>query len=257
MAAVTLSDKAPIFISKWPMTIFGSPKYKCKVAAGAKCRGYFDTKNSHIREHKSKLWNWQRPFFRCSCYYKPSCLGQLVWLDHAVWYMLNHLDTFFTASSIQGHLVMLIKFLSGDARRMVLDHIAFLYLREFTIEAAHELMDHPDDHFLTQYGSAKGTRMVEALVKPGMFSENSDLFKEDNSKRKWNLNVAPAAPPRRKGMYANQTVTIGLGRGGPSSSNPVPMARDRATDGSSRNRLGHGKTMPGHISPIQKRNFNF
>ncbi|CAM6124014.1 unnamed protein product [Calypogeia fissa] len=125
---ISLCDKAPVFINEWPMMVFGTPKYKCQVAVGAKIKGKLDCKNSRIKEHKSKPWNYHRPFFRCSCHYnaKTGCNGQIVWLDHAVWYMLNHLEDFLSANSIQGRLVMLIKFLSGDARKMVLDQCSEL-----------------------------------------------------------------------------------------------------------------------------------
>ncbi|CAM6082420.1 unnamed protein product [Calypogeia fissa] len=257
LKAITLSDKAPVFVSKWPMTVFGAPKYKCKGAAGAKVRGKFDTKNSRLTEHKTKLWNWMRPFFCCSCYYKTSCFGQLVWLDHAVWYMLNHLDDFFTASSHQGRLVMLIKFLSGDARKMVLDHIAFLYIREFMIEAARELVEHPEERFLTQYAAALGIRTIEALMKPGVFSEKRAVDDSADKQKRVNLNNQSGVTPKWKSMYANHTPVPGIGRGRAGRTTyttPVNGSRD---GGGARNRLGHGKALPGAISPIQKRNFNF
>ncbi|CAM6102377.1 unnamed protein product [Calypogeia fissa] len=78
---VTKSDKAPIFISSWPMWIFGYPKYHCRVAAGAKIIGQFVTSNIRLDDHKSKLWNWLRPFLRCSCYNgssKSGCALELV-----------------------------------------------------------------------------------------------------------------------------------------------------------------------------------
>ncbi|CAM6082055.1 unnamed protein product [Calypogeia fissa] len=251
--AVTLCDKSPVFISKWPMTIFGPPKYKCKVAAGAKVRGPLDTKNPRIKEHKSKLWNWMRPYFRCSCYYKAACNGQLIWLDHAVWYMLNPLEDFFTASTIQGRLVMLIKFLSGDARRMVLDHITFLYIRDFTIEATQELIDHQHSRFLTHYGTSCGIRMIEALVKPGMFSNDLGDILGGSGKKCWNLNDRPQAPPKRRGMYANHTTVPGIGCG----TSSAPLIRSRPVGAGSRLRPGIGRTLPGNESPLQRCNLQF
>ncbi|CAM6082137.1 unnamed protein product [Calypogeia fissa] len=250
---VTLCDKSPVFISKWPMTIFGPPKYKCKIAAGAKIRGPLDTKNSRIKEHKSKMWNWMRPYFLCSCYYKAACNGQLIWLDHAVWYMLNHLEDFFTASSVQGRLVMLIKFLSGDARRMVLDHITFLYIRDFTIEATQELIAHPHARLLTRYGPSRGIRMVEALVKPGTFSDDLCDILGGSSKKRWNLNDRPLAPPKQRGMYAKHTLVPGVGRG----TTPAPLLRSRPEGVTSRLRPGGGRTLPGNESPLQRRNLQF
>ncbi|CAM6086915.1 unnamed protein product [Calypogeia fissa] len=255
--AMTLCDKAPIFVSHWPMTVFGSPKYKCPLAAGAKIKGKLDNTINRIKDHRSKMWNWHHPFFRCSCYFKPSCKGQLVWLDHAVWFMLHHLDAFFNASSIQGRLVMLIKFLSGDARRMVLDHIAFLYVREFIIEATQELIDHPEERFLTQYASTSGIRMVEAMAKPGMFSKKPDNQKTGNNKKRLNLNNQPSAASKHRGIYANPTVAPGVGRGGSSRAPPVPLWRNPNGPGNGSNRLGHGKALRGHVSPLQRRNIPF
>ncbi|CAM6082443.1 unnamed protein product [Calypogeia fissa] len=251
--AVTLCDKAPVFISKWPMTIFGAPKYKCKIAAGAKIRGPLDTKTTRLTEHKSKLWNWMRPYFRCSCYYKAACNGQLIWLDHAVWYMLNHLEEFFTASTIQGRLVMLIKFLSGDARCMVLDHITFLYIRDFTIEATQELIDHPQTRFLTRYGVSRGVRMVEALVKLGLFFEELGDILGGGNKKCWNLNDRPQVPPKRRGMYANHTPVPGVGCG----TAPASLIRSRPVGPGSRLRPGIGRTLPGNESPLQHCNILF
>ncbi|CAM6082364.1 unnamed protein product [Calypogeia fissa] len=214
--AITISDKPPMFVSHWPMTVFGPPKYKCLVAA-----------------------------------------GQLIWLDHAVWYMLHHLEDFFNASSIQGRLVMLIKFLSGDARRMVLDHIAFLYVREFLVEATQELIDHPEERFFAQYESSCGLRMIEALVKPGMFSEKLDSQRTGTNKKRLNLNAQPAAAARRRGIYANPTVVPGLGRGGTSRAPSGLLPRLAPGNNAGRQRPSRGQTLPGLISPLQRRNITF
>ncbi|CAM6104285.1 unnamed protein product [Calypogeia fissa] len=253
LQAVTLSDKNPVYVTQWPMTVFGQPKYKCKLIAGAKVKGKLETNLYQIDDHKSKLWNWHRPYLRCPCHYKPACFGQLIWFDHTVWFILNHLEVFFTASSCQGRLVMLIKFLSGDARRLVLDHIAFLYIREFHIEGSQELCDHPDKRFFSQYDSTPGLRMVEALLKPGTFSANL----ESANKRRINLNTQPSAPNKWKGMYANPVASSGMGRGGSTNPSPTMLHGSRNIEGNARSRLGHGKALPGHISPLQRRNINF
>ncbi|CAM6101336.1 unnamed protein product [Calypogeia fissa] len=131
LKGVTLFETNPPYLTKWPIKIFGPPKYKCNYAAGAKVRGNLVTTCNQIEDHKGKLWGWHRPYFCCSCYngynngVQTGCYGQLIWLDHAVWYMLNHLDVFFSASAIQGRFVMLMGFLSGEARKMVLDHLRF------------------------------------------------------------------------------------------------------------------------------------
>ncbi|CAM6093931.1 unnamed protein product [Calypogeia fissa] len=152
-----------------------------------------------------------------------------------------------------GRLVMLIKFLSGDARRMVLDHITFLYIRDFTIEATQELIDHPHSHFLTRYGASRGIRMVEALVKPGMFSDDLSDILGGSNKKCWNLNDCPQAPPKRRGMYANHTPVPGVGRG----TTPAPLIRSPPEGMASCLRPGISRTLPGNESPLQCRNIRF
>lgn len=39
-------ETSPPFVTSWPMTVFGAPKYKCPIAAGAKIRGNFVTSSS-------------------------------------------------------------------------------------------------------------------------------------------------------------------------------------------------------------------
>ncbi|CAM6098861.1 unnamed protein product [Calypogeia fissa] len=249
--AVTKSDKAPVFISCWPMKVFGSPKYHCSVAAGAKIRGQFVTNSTRLDDHKSKLWNWLQPFFRCSCYKgsKSGCGGQLIWFDHAVWYILNHLDLFFQAALIQGRLVLLIKFLSGDARKMVLDQISFIYLRQFMTEAAMELVAHPEERFLTKYGDSKGIRTIEALFKPGSFSDKTEKLAPEITQT-INLNTTPKVAPRRKGLFANNTPCTGRGRG---FGRGVPVRRSFVRS------AGNGRplTTSAYCTPIGASNSHF
>ncbi|CAM6083455.1 unnamed protein product [Calypogeia fissa] len=148
---------------------------------------------------------------------------------------------------------MLIQFLSGDARKMVLDHITFLYIRDFTIEATQELIDHAQARFLTHYGPSRGIRMVEALVKPNTFLEDVGDILGGSSKKPWNLNDHPQAQPKRRGMYANHTFLPGVGRG----STTTPLIRSHPDGTNSRLRPGIGHTLPGNESPLHRRNLGF
>ncbi|CAM6127249.1 unnamed protein product [Calypogeia fissa] len=222
------------------------PKYKCPMAAGAKIRGNFDTTTGRFTEHKNKLWNWHRPFFRCACNNNDTkCGGQIVWFDYAVWYMLNHLDIFFSATSLQGRLIQLISFLSGDARRMVFDHIAFLHIHKLLVEAAMEQAKDPLARLLTSHGNERGIKTIEASIKPGSFSESAA------TKRKYNLNVVPTSEPyRKKGMFNNFTPARGRGRGYFDS--PASVPRPGGARGT-----GHGQAAQDFSSPLQRRNIPF
>ncbi|CAM6094476.1 unnamed protein product [Calypogeia fissa] len=176
---VTLCDKPPVFVSQWPMTVFGAPKYKCLIAAGAKIRGKLDSKNSRIKDHKSKIG--------------------------------------------------------------------------FLIEAANEFVANPEAKLLAQYGEAKGIRMIEALIKPGMFSE----AKAANAKKRFNLIPRPESLPKCKSMYANPAPAMGRGRGGLGGPAPGLIQGGNTGNSGARNRLGHGKALPGNVSPLLQRNIPF
>jgi hypothetical protein len=48
-------------------------------------------------KYSSALWNIQRPYLRCifSKDARTGCKGDIMWFDHAIWHMINHLDVFF------------------------------------------------------------------------------------------------------------------------------------------------------------------
>jgi hypothetical protein len=58
-----------------------------------------DLPTGHNRKdsHLSEMWNVQRPYMRCLCNPRATsgCKGSIIWFDHAIWTMINKLDTFF------------------------------------------------------------------------------------------------------------------------------------------------------------------
>ncbi|CAM6098860.1 unnamed protein product [Calypogeia fissa] len=152
-------------------------------------------------------------------------------------------------SLIQGRLVLLIKFLSGDARKMVLDQISFIYLRQFMTEAAMELVAHPEERFLTKYGDSKGIRTIEALFKPGSFSDKTEKLAPEITQT-INLNTTPKVAPRRKGLFANNTPCTGRGRG---FGRGVPVRRSFVRS------AGNGRplTTSAYCTPIGASNSHF
>lgn len=54
--------------------------------------------DKHRRDkHMQELWNGKRPYMKCGCVSNASisCAGSMIWWDHAIWSMANHLDHFF------------------------------------------------------------------------------------------------------------------------------------------------------------------
>ncbi|CAM6082092.1 unnamed protein product [Calypogeia fissa] len=79
-------------------------------------------------------------------------------------------------------------------------------------EAALELIAHPEEHFFTKHGDFNGLRTIEALFKPGSFSDKDEKL-NGTAKQTINLNTTPTAAPKRRGLYANNTPATGRGRG--------------------------------------------
>lgn len=172
--------------------------------------------------------------------------------------MANHLDLFFNASSIQGRLVLMISFLGGEARRIALDQVAFLFVRQFILKAANEQLSDPSAQLLKAYGEAKGAWIIEMLVKPGEFSKQAEA-----PKHRYNLNNTPAPKvTKRKGIYANQTPQRGRGRGNFSWRPSTPTTASTYHPGAS-GRFNK-QTPPAHTSstsigqsPLQRCNIQF
>ncbi|CAM6104303.1 unnamed protein product [Calypogeia fissa] len=155
----------------WPMNIFKSPKYKCVELALIKVRQDYVTDSTRPTNHKQNFWNWHRPYIRCQCSHKSGCKGELLWFDHGIWYILNHLGEFFSANTPQGKLVQFMAFLT-HIKGVVKDQITFMYLREFMRDACLELHNNPEIAvLLPQFGQAHGIRMIEKMVRPGTFSD--------------------------------------------------------------------------------------
>lgn len=152
----------------------------------------------------------------------------------------------------------MMSFLGGEARRIALDQVAFLFICQFILEAVHKQLSDPSAHLLSAYGDAKGARIIEMLVKPAEFSDQAET-----PKRRYNLNHTPAPEvTKRKGIYANQTPQRGRGRGSYSWRPSTPAATSTYNPSSIGRRTT--PTPPGNtlnssigLSPLQRRNIQF
>lgn len=165
----TVISKAHVMSIIWSMKAFATPglaKYKYMAPMEVRVKVQLQTDDNRLEMHRSGLFNWHRLYFRCLCMpsSKNGCKGEVLWFDHAVWYILNHLQRFFpNCDSIRSMFVEFPIFLStsSDAVR---DQITFMYTRELMIEAALEQHDKPQAKLLTSYGVTEGTLQIERLI---------------------------------------------------------------------------------------------
>ena len=87
------------FAHAFPISAFDYRKChvpQVKLHVKQPCPTGADRRQSHSKE----MWNIFRPYMQCTCSSLAvrACNGAMVWYDHAVWYVLNHLDKFFPHS---------------------------------------------------------------------------------------------------------------------------------------------------------------
>ena len=165
-----------------------------------------DRKYLHVKE----TWNCKRPFMRCKCNRDTTngCSGDILWWDHACWYMINHLERFFDDDNyptLNAKLAAFMVWMAKVGRQAIKSHIVFMYQRKWMIEAAVQFAAFRNAKLLDKYPDAVGFRKIERLLKPASFSiANPETPSQAPSKRQGlNLNTPPSnhQPSRHSGSY--------------------------------------------------------
>lgn len=161
----------------------------------------------------------------------------MLWFDHAVWYMVNHLDTFFDEAypNLAAKFGAFIAWLSTAARVAVRYQITFNAIRRMMEDAALEATVNPSGKLLAKHYEAPGARQVEKYIKPASFSLEMapSPSPATNKRRKLNMNVSPSdkhyIQPQmrdvpRSGYHQGQTRR---GRGGYNKNFRAPSGENR------------------------------
>ena len=130
-----------------------------------------DRKEKYVTE----LWNSMRPYMWCHCNPRATqgCQGAIMWWDHAVWFMANNLERFFSNDL---HPTLVSKFatfcvwMAGTGRIATKSHLMFLQSRTWMTEAAVLFAATPNASLMTRYPDLPGFRKVERLLKPISFT---------------------------------------------------------------------------------------
>jgi hypothetical protein len=160
-----------------------------------------DLPTGHNRKdsHLSEMWNVQRPYMRCLCNPRATsgCKGSIIWFDHAIWTMVNKLDTFFPnyPTSVARFAAFMI-WMRESARVAVKAAIMFHTGREQMMKAAIQLSENPNQILLTEIHDSPIASKIERLLKgpkfslahPGSPSKAPSPFK----RQRLNLNSSPS-----------------------------------------------------------------
>jgi hypothetical protein len=127
---------------------------------------------------------------------KTGCRGNMIWFDHAIWFMLNNLDRIFYSKypSITAKYGAFLTWTNTVGLVVVCMHITFMAYRKLMETTAVELAANPTNKLQTKYVETSGTRQVERLFKLDNFSLESTLSPSSaplSRKRRINMNVTP------------------------------------------------------------------
>lgn len=177
------------------------------------------TQGDRKEKHAQELWNQSRPYLRCLCHYRAAngCTGNIIWFDHAVYYMLNHLDKFFPDSTYPTLVSKYGAFLiwMGTAGRSgVKCQLTFMQSRIWMLEGVLQMAHDPEGELFQANNHMPGLQKIERLLKPASFSIANPMIPTTGppgKKTRLNLN-APASAPNQSG-YKPPNTGFGRGRG--------------------------------------------
>lgn len=136
-------------------------------------------------KHSSAWWNVQRPYLRCVCPKEATtgCRGDIMWFDHAIFFMINNLGIFFGEEfpTLSAKYAAFLTWLTEAAKIGVHHQITFCHARSFMIEAATEYAADPTAKLLANYPDAPGLRKIERLIKPPSFSAANPIISSNTS----------------------------------------------------------------------------
>lgn len=125
------------------------------------------------------IWNVYRPYLKCACKFldpSASCESSIIWLDHAVWYVLNNLERLFLDKDVIFHLSILCSWLGGKARTLVLAQITFIYFRGLMHDVLKEIQGKEPRTILTNYEKFPGIKLINSLLNPHLEHESTPSF---------------------------------------------------------------------------------
>lgn len=206
----------------FPLALFDH--HKCPLpTVRVLTKQHLQTGYGRDQKFTSALWNCQRPYLRCSCKHDAEigCRGDVMWFDHAVFYMINHLGIFFQDDlfpTLASKFAAFLVWMSEAARVAVRHQVTFAHTRGFMCEAALEFATDPESKLLSKHPDGQGIRNIVRLIKPAGYSTsnpNTPNAQSTPGKRshRINCNVEPDQSPDHHAASTRNSSARG-GRGG-------------------------------------------
>ena len=169
LKGVQYLDKGELI--KAPFTMAFLDNAKCASAAGiyGRTKGPMPFSKTSAEYYSESVWNIGRPYVKCACKFldnRALCESSIIWFDHAIWYILNHLEALFPDRPVEFHLPLLCSWLGDQARNLVLAQIAFVHFRNYMLGTLKELKGEEPGTILTTYNNFKGIKSISGILNP-------------------------------------------------------------------------------------------
>ena len=115
-----MQKEAVFILNAFPLAMFDHHKYTTTKVQVLVKQDVITCPPRH-KKHSVTFWNCQRPYIRCTCEQNTTsgCTGTMLWFDHAIWFMINNLESFFDqayGSKLAGKYGAFITWINGAAR---------------------------------------------------------------------------------------------------------------------------------------------
>ena len=178
-------DKGELLKSPFSMSFLDPSKCSSPVGIYGRTKGTMTFTKAGADYYSESIWNVYRPYLKCACRFldpKASCDSSIIWFDHAVWFVLNHLEDLFPEKDVVFHLSLLCSWLGGQARNLVLAQISFIFFRNYMLEALTEMQSGVPGTIIANYSHYKGVKLINSLFNPNTNADIDGSFESPSLK---------------------------------------------------------------------------
>ena len=176
LKGVQYLDKGELIKAPFTMSFLDITKCASLTGIYGRTKGTMVFNKQSAEYYLESVWNVYQPYLKCACKFldsRAACESSIIWFDHAVWYLLNHLDALFPNKPVEFHLPLFCSWLGGQAKNLVLAQIAFINFRNIMLDTLKEMRGEEPGTILTTYNNFKGVKTISSLLNPNVEDDSS------------------------------------------------------------------------------------
>ncbi|MCO5573239.1 hypothetical protein L7F22_027008 [Adiantum nelumboides] len=120
------------------MSYFDSNRCKATYGCVVEVKGVISTIGRKTN-YATQIWNIHRPFLKCGCEHVGQVStcgeGNVLWFDHALWMIMNHLPSFFPGANLKKSTIAFLSWIEKEVQDALKTMLIHLFYREKFKEA--------------------------------------------------------------------------------------------------------------------------